>query len=313
MLRLPTPALLAQVLARPLPRSRQPAPLRDPAPDPGLFGPGSVTWRVMREPLLILGAGTALLLQAANPMVAQGAIDHSSYATDPYGRLDRTIDWVTVVCFGTTAEARSATRRINRLHRRVAGTIPTSSATRRARAGQAYTAADRALLRWVHASFVYSMLVAHDKLIGGLGRADRDRFVREWDAVAALMGLSRRMLWRDAAALERYVMTQISSGWALPGPGSRLVAATVLHPPVRSPLLRPGADVLAFVAAGLLPARLRRAYGIRWTPAHAATHRGLRLWLRAMRATLRGRLRTSPVYDRALARAEGRWPQQEAA
>jgi uncharacterized protein (DUF2236 family) len=312
VLRLPTTALLAQVVARPRRQPRQPVLLNDPAVDPGLFGPGSVTWRVMREPLLILGAGTALLLQAANPMVAQGAIDHSNYATDPYGRLDRTIDWVTVVCFGTTAEARRATRRINRLHRKVSGAIPASSATRQVKAGGRYSAADRSLLRWVHASFVYSMLVAHDNLIGGLAQADRDRFVREWDAVAALMGLSRRMLWRDAASLERYVLTQISSGWALPGPGSRLVAATVLHPPVTSPLLRPGADLLAFVAAGLLPSRLRRAYGIRWTPAHSATHRGLRLWLRAMRSTLR-RLRTSPVYDRALARAEGRWPQQEAA
>ena len=267
----------------------------------------------MREPLLILGAGTALLIQAANPNVAQGAIDHSAYATDPYGRLDRTIDWVTVVCFGTTAEARRATRRINRVHRKVSGTIPAGSATPRVRAGRAYAASDPALLRWVHASFVYSMLVAHDRLIGGLSSAERDRFVREWDAVAALMGLSPRMLWRDAASLERYVTAQISGGWAMPGPGSRLVAATVLHPPVRSPLLRPGADVMAFVAAGLLPSRLRREYGIRWTPAHTAAHRGLRLSLRALRATLPGRMRTSPVYDRALARAEGRWPKQEAA
>jgi uncharacterized protein (DUF2236 family) len=313
VLRLPTTALLAQVLTRPLPYARQPAPLLDPDPDPGLFGPGSVTWRVMREPLLILGAGAALLMQAANPRVAQGAIDHSNYATDPYGRLDRTIEWVTVVCFGTSAEARRATRRINRLHRRVAGTIPAGNATRRAKAGQAYSAADRALLRWVHASFVHSMLVAHDRLIGGLSSTDRDRFVCEWDAVAALMGVSRRMLWRDAAALERYVENQISSGWAMPGPGSQLVAEAVLHPPVPSPLLRPAADLLAFTAAGLLPPALRRAYGIRWSPAHEASHRGLRISVWALRAALRGRLRTSPVYDRALARAEGRWPQQEAA
>src|SRR5438552_13811813 len=115
---LPGSELLAQVLTRPLPYSSRPMPLRDAARDPGLFGPDSVTWRVMREPLLILGAGSALLMQAANPMVAQGAIDHSNYATDPYGRLDRTIEWVTVVCFGTVAEARRITRRVNRLHRR---------------------------------------------------------------------------------------------------------------------------------------------------------------------------------------------------
>src|SRR5207237_10858708 len=102
---LPRAGLLTQVLARPLPYSSRPMPLRDPARDPGLFGPDSVTWRVMREPLLILGAGRALLMQAANPLVAQGALDHSGFDRDQYGRLERTIVWVTLVSFGTTSEA----------------------------------------------------------------------------------------------------------------------------------------------------------------------------------------------------------------
>ena len=94
-------------------------PLRDPAQDPGLFGPDSVTWLVMREPRLLLAAGRALLLQAANPLVAQGAIEHSTYRTDPYGRLERTVRWVTVVCFGTTQEAERISGRVNGLHRPV--------------------------------------------------------------------------------------------------------------------------------------------------------------------------------------------------
>jgi uncharacterized protein (DUF2236 family) len=165
----------------------------------------------------------------------------------------------------------------------------------------------------VLASFVESMLVTHDTFIGGLPGADRDRFVREWEAVGALMGLPRRLGWPDAAALRDYVEAEIASGRALPGPGSRLVAGSVLHPPLPSPLLRPAADLLAFAAAGLLPGRLRSGYGIPWTPAHAAAHRGLRLWLRALRSTLPERFRTSAVYDRALARAGGRWPHRQAA
>src|SRR5207302_5178302 len=103
---MPAPKMLVELLARSLPYSTRPVPLLDRTQDPGLFGPDSVTWRVMREPLLILSAGRALLMQAANPLVAQGAIDHSSYQEDPYGRLERTVEWVTVVCFGTTSEAR---------------------------------------------------------------------------------------------------------------------------------------------------------------------------------------------------------------
>lgn len=288
-------------------------PLRDPSPDPGLFGPGSVTWRVMREPRLLLAAGRALLLQAANPLVAQGAIDHSTYRTDPYGRLDRTVLWVTVVCFGTTREAERVAGRVTGLHGRVSGELPTANGTERVPAGTPYTAGDPALLRWVHASFVDTMLVAHDALVGGLTTRDRDTFVREWDAVARLMGVTRRRCWADAAAMRRYVQTQLRRGPALPGAGSLEVAETVLHPPVRSTLHRAGMDTLAFFSAGLLPEELRRGYGITWTPVHAAAFAALTRSLRLAAPATPRRLRVSPVYDLARARAAGRWPHSRAA
>ena len=78
----------------------------------------------MREPRLLLAAGRALLLQAANPLVAQGAIEHSTYKSDPYGRLERTVRWVTVVCFGTTQEAERVSGRVNGLHRTRLGKPP---------------------------------------------------------------------------------------------------------------------------------------------------------------------------------------------
>ena len=306
MLHLPGPSAMAKVLARPLPYSSRPMPLRDTTADPGVFGPDSVTWMVMREPLLILGAGRALLMQAANPLVAQGAIDHSSFSTDPYGRFERTVEWVTLVSFGTTAEARRATRTVNSLHRHVVGKLPAGHETSRTSAGSEYSGMDPLLLQWVHATFVDTMLVTHNALVGSLDAATRDAFVREWNAVAALMGVPRRLRFRDAAHLGAYVEAEIDSGEALPGAGSRLVADTVLHPPVTSPLLRPSMDVLAFVATGLLPARVRRAYGLTWTPAHGAAHAAMRTWLRTIAPVLPSRLRISPVYDRALARSRGR-------
>ena len=302
-----------RLIARRAPDAGRPLPLHDRTRDPGLFGPDSVTWRVMREPLLMLGAGRALLMQAANPLVAQGAIDHSGYASDPYGRLERTVEWVTLVCFGTTAEARRASRQVTARHRRVSGILPAAHATARVPAGTRYTAADPPLLRWVHASFVDTMLVTHDALVGGLDRWERDAFVREWDAVAALMGVPRRLLWPDAAALDAYVRRQIERGPAVPGPGSRMVAQTVLHPPVATRAMRPGADLLGFITTGLLPARVRSGYGLSWSPAHAAAHRAIRLSLRSLGPTLPRRLRIAPVHDLALARSRGRWPEAHAA
>ena len=72
-------------------------------------------------------------------------------------------------------------------------------------------------------------------------------------------------------------------------------------------------DTLAFIATGLLPSELRRAYGLTWTPAHAAAFAALTRSLRLATPAMPRRLRISPVYDLALARAEGRWPDSRAA
>jgi len=307
-MRIPGSADLAAAVRTLLPSSQRTLPIRDPAPDPGLFGPGSVTWRVMAEPMLMLGAGRALLMQAAHPLVAEGAIEHSTYATDPYGRFERTVEWVTTVCFGTTAEARRSSRHVNRLHGAVQGRLKRGHGTQAVAGGSAYSGRDRELLRWVHATFVDTMLVTHDAFVGGLTEEDADRFVREWEAVAALMGVPRGSLWENRAALRAYVTEQqeTGSGQALPGAGSRLVARTVLSPPVSSAAMRPGWAGGTFAPAGLLPPAIRRAYGIRWTPAHAAAHGAMSLGLRTGRIALPRRLRVSPVHDYALARAEGR-------
>ena len=302
---IPTRAQLSALLLKPLPYADRRLPIVDRAPDPGLFGPGTVTWRVMAEPLLMLGAGRALLMQAAHPLVAQGAIDHSTYATDPFGRFERTVEWVTVVCFGTTAEARRTSRGINRLHAQVQGGLPGANATSVLPPGAAYDARDRDLLLWVHATFVDTMLVSHDAFVGGLSTRDADRFVREWDAVAALMGVPAGMLWRDRSELSAYVADSVSSGVVAPGAGSRLVAQTVLDPPVGSAGLRAAFDVLGFTTVGLLPSAVRRGYEIRWTPAHAGAHVALRSTIRGLHPVLPPRLRSSAVHAFALDRTKG--------
>jgi uncharacterized protein (DUF2236 family) len=303
---LPTPFELVDFFARATRGGPRPLPIADTAPDPGLFGPGTVTWAVMKEPVLILGGGRALLMQAAHPLIAQGAIDHSTYATDPFGRLDRTLVWVVSVTFGTRREARAATREVNRLHAAVSGTLPGRHATAPVPAGAGYTATDPELLLWVHATFVDTMLATHDAFVGTLTDTERDTFVREWHAVARLMGVPARRLWRNAGELRAYVSEQTENGPVQPGPGSRLVAGTVVHPPLPSPWLRPAWEAVAFATVGLLPATVRRGYGFPWTPAHEAAHGALRLGLRQVRTLLPERLRSSPVHDFAQARVAGR-------
>jgi uncharacterized protein (DUF2236 family) len=282
--------------------SMQPMPLRDRSPDPGLFGPGSVTWRVVREPVLVAGGGRALLLQVANPLVAQGAIDHSTYATDPYGRLLRTLEWVAICAFGTTREAKDVCRQVNRLHGHVRGRLPRRHRTASQPAGRPYSARDPELLRWVHAGFVDTMLVAHDAFVGDLREAERDRFVREWNAVAALMGVPRDGHFETRAEVAAYIAAEVRTGRARPGAGSREVARTVLSPPLPSVMAAPAWGLVAFATVGLLPPGMRHDYGIPWSPLHDAAHTALCAGLRAARPRLPHRLRVSPAHQWAAQR-----------
>src|SRR5947209_19462249 len=99
-------------------------PISDPHPDPGLLGPDSLSWRLHEEQWLITAGARAFLMQAAHPKVAQGALDYSGFAADPFGRVDRTIQGMAVLIFGTTHEANAMARNINRVHPTVRGTLP---------------------------------------------------------------------------------------------------------------------------------------------------------------------------------------------
>ncbi len=59
-------------------------------PQAGLFGPGSVMWRISRESSIFLGSAPAIMLQLAHPWVAAAIVDHSPVLTDPIGRFHRT-------------------------------------------------------------------------------------------------------------------------------------------------------------------------------------------------------------------------------
>src|SRR5947209_16590540 len=112
-------------------------------PDPGLFTPDSVTWRIHADPSMGLGGLRALYLQALHPLAMAGVEQHSDYRADPWGRLQRTADYVMTTTYGTAEEAVQAGRVVQAIHKRVRGTDPVT--------GKTYSAEDPDLLVWVHA------------------------------------------------------------------------------------------------------------------------------------------------------------------
>ncbi len=167
-------------------------PISDTTPDPGLMGPDSTTWRIHREQWLILGGARAFLLQAAHPVVAQGAIDHSAYAEDPFGRVFRTVQAMSVFFTGTTSEAHAMARHINQVHERVHGTLTESVGPYHA--GDPYSALDPGPLLWVHVAFVDSMLTAYRSFVGPLSDEACEHYWQESLRYAHLLGLTDAVL-----------------------------------------------------------------------------------------------------------------------
>lgn len=238
----------------------------------GLFGPGSVSWRIDRELIVLAGGSCALLMQAAHPSVAAGVDQHSDYATDPFGRLFRTLTSSFSVVFGTLADANATIRRVNAIHAAVSG--------RRAD-GVAYSALDPEALLWVHATLVDTALRVYSRFVSPLSPDDAQRYHEESARVAVLLGVPEAAIPARLEALRGWMDRMVAGGTVRVTPEAREIARTVLYPTRFPPRL--AWDAAHLVSIATLRPELRSQYGIPWS---AARERGMDRIAAAARAAL---------------------------
>lgn len=252
----------------------------------GLFGPGSMTWRVHREGVLLLGGGRALLLQVAHPLVAAGVAQHSNYREDPFGRLYRTLDTVTTIVFGPAGEAEEAAARLQRVHTRVTG---------RAHDGTPYDATAPELVMWVHATLLDTALRVYETYIGPLTPAERELYYREQKLLGEKYGVPRDEQPPTYADFGRYFDDVVHGGTLRVTDTMREVAAATFRP--RLPVRVIGWPAIAYfnlVTAALLPAWLRDELGLAWGPGRARLHAAQRTVIRTLIPVLPSPLREIP-------------------
>jgi uncharacterized protein (DUF2236 family) len=151
-----------------------------PKGEPGLAGPGSLSWEVFSNPVaLFVGGITAVILELAEPRVRSGVWNHSTFRTDPLARMERTGLAAMVTVFGAKSAAEKMIAGVGRMHARIAGTTP---------CGQPYRADDPELLDWVHATAAFGFLEAYAAFVRPLSEAERDRYYAEGLAAAHLYG-----------------------------------------------------------------------------------------------------------------------------
>jgi uncharacterized protein (DUF2236 family) len=151
-----------------------------PAGEPALAGPDSVSWRVFKNLVaLYIGGIAAVLLELAEPRVRSGVWDHTTFRTDPLTRMQRTGIAAMVTVYGARSVAQQMIRGITKMHARVQGETPD---------GRSYRALEPELMNWVQVTASYGFLQAYHQFVTPLSAADRDRFYADAQAGAKLYG-----------------------------------------------------------------------------------------------------------------------------
>lgn len=151
-------------------------------PGPRWFADDSVIRRVHSDASMFIGGLSALLLQSLHPLAMAGVAQHSDYRADPWGRLQRTADFLAATTFGPIPLAERSIATVRKVHERVVGTTDD---------GRAYSANDPHLLRWVHVCEVSSFLAAYQRYGNAvLSAEDADAFVRDAGFVARKLGVN---------------------------------------------------------------------------------------------------------------------------
>jgi uncharacterized protein (DUF2236 family) len=223
-------------------------------PDPGLFGPASVTWQLHSDPAMWIAGIRALYLQALHPRAVRGVIQNSDFRKDAWGRLLRTAGFVGTISYGTTAAAEEAGARVRRIHRHLGATDPAT--------GERYGVDEPELLLWVHCAEVDSYLGVLRRSGVPVSDAQADRYVSEQREGARLVGLDPDRVPATTAGLAAYfarVLPELACG-----PEAREVDDFLRRPPVH-PLLAPAREILwrrvAGLAYGTLPPYAHELYG----------------------------------------------------
>ncbi|WP_410658411.1 oxygenase MpaB family protein [Amycolatopsis sp. lyj-112] len=271
-------------------RTSKPAPL----------GPDSVAWQVVGDRRLLLGAGTALLLQVAHPVIGAGVHDHSNYTEDPWGRLDRTIDSLLSQVFGGQ-ESIAEAERLREMHKAFKGID---------HHGERYHALNPEAYWWVHGSTFWTTVRMHEVFVHALSREEKRRFYTEWRRLGLILGLREHHMPSDLEGFEVYfddaVANRLEDNHTVrelldsitmrdtPAPPWWFLPETLWRP------VRPaGGNVLTLCAIGLLPTVLRERLGLKWTDVDERRLRRLGAVTRKAGARTPARLRLYPQAYRA--------------
>jgi uncharacterized protein (DUF2236 family) len=176
-------------------RHDEPHVFGGPPGDPGLTGPGSMSWEINGDiASVVLGGMGAIVMEILHPSVMAGVQDQSSYQEDPQRRGRTTFGYVITTTFGNTQAATRLINVVKRMHGKVNGVRPD---------GVPYRALDPELIGWVHTCIPWAVMTAYERYNRPLSEDEKDAYLREQAVIGRMGGAGE--IPETAADLRDYV------------------------------------------------------------------------------------------------------------
>ncbi|KAJ6000852.1 hypothetical protein N7481_001261 [Penicillium waksmanii] len=256
--------------------------ITDPSPGPELFDalekPVKIH-KVVQEAILLAGGAVAILLQVAEPGVAQGVDNHSNFAYRPLDRLRTTMTYVYCVTFGTRDEKKAVVEMVHRAHESVNG--------------PGYSADDPRLQLWVAATLYAVGIELYQEMFGIFEDADAEAIYREYSVLALSLRVTPDMWPPSQKEFWKYWNNQIATMDVTDN--AKSVAKNILRnkeAPLQIRLILP---LVRLTTAQMLPDRLRQAYGLKTGKIRRATYRFVMGFTKATYPCLPKTIRTYPM------------------
>ncbi len=255
------------------------------------FSEDAMIRRVLGEYAVALSGPRALLMMAAHPVAFEGFFNSTGALDDPYARLQRTAVVVDEIIWGSKRKADAFTARVRAAHANVRGSIPEDAGPYPA--GTPYAADDPDLLLWILACLVDAADLMYSRYVQPLSRAEREHLWQDYRVVGECFGLKPGEMPADIEAFDAYIREMTAELWVTPA-ARELGRRIVLEVPV--PLAAvPLRELVNQLTVGLLPARVRKGYGLRWDPARALALKANQEYVRrVVLPLLPGRVRLVP-------------------
>ncbi|MGX6510371.1 oxygenase MpaB family protein [Rhodococcus sp. SJ-2] len=202
------------------------------------------------ESMLLLGAGSTVLLQLADRGTGHGVADHSTTLQRPLDRLRTTMTYVYAVTLGTSEERKQIVRMVNKAH------VPVRSET--------YNAFDPELQLWVAATLYRNGVQMYERMFHKLSDADLEWIYQQSAVYGTALQVKEDMWPATRAEFDAYWDNMIATmdvdekvrafTRGLLGGGDSPLPVKLLMPLQR------------FMTIGLLPQRMRDEFSLPWSP-----------------------------------------------